>query len=89
MSFESKVYNVDCMQAMRKIPDKYFDIAVVDPPYGSGSQSVKVERELFGGGADWESKTRSRFGGRFERYYIGSADRRNTFEEIPDKRGYL
>ena len=27
-------YNMDCMEAMRKMPDKCFDLAVVDPPYG-------------------------------------------------------
>lgn len=27
-------YNRDCMEAMREYPDKYFDLAVVDPPYG-------------------------------------------------------
>lgn len=27
-------YNMDCMDAMRDFPDKYFDLAVVDPPYG-------------------------------------------------------
>lgn len=27
-------YNMDCMEAMRKMPDHYFDLAVVDPPYG-------------------------------------------------------
>ncbi len=26
-------YNMDCMKAMRKIPNKFFDLAVVDPPY--------------------------------------------------------
>lgn len=25
---------MDCMDAMRDFPDKYFDLAVVDPPYG-------------------------------------------------------
>lgn len=30
----SLAYNMDCMQAMRKMPDKCFDLAVVDPPYG-------------------------------------------------------
>ena len=29
-------YNCDCMEAMREYPDKYFDLAIVDPPYGSG-----------------------------------------------------
>jgi DNA modification methylase len=26
--------NGDCMEVMRQYPDKYFDLAVVDPPYG-------------------------------------------------------
>lgn len=27
-------YNMDCMQGMKEFPDKYFDLAIVDPPYG-------------------------------------------------------
>ena len=27
-------YNMDCMQGMKDFPDGYFDLAVVDPPYG-------------------------------------------------------
>ena len=27
-------YNMDCMEGMRLFPDKYFDLAIVDPPYG-------------------------------------------------------
>lgn len=30
----SKVYNMDCMEYMKSIPDKFFDLAIVDPPYG-------------------------------------------------------
>ena len=30
----NKLYHMDCMQAMKEIPDKYFEIAIVDPPYG-------------------------------------------------------
>ena len=29
-------YNLDCMVGMREFPDKYFDLAVCDPPYGIG-----------------------------------------------------
>lgn len=25
---------MDCMEGMKEIPDKYFDLAIVDPPYG-------------------------------------------------------
>lgn len=27
-------YNMDCMQGMKEFSDKYFDLAIVDPPYG-------------------------------------------------------
>lgn len=29
-------YNMDCMDGMREYPDNYFDLAIVDPPYGGG-----------------------------------------------------
>lgn len=32
------VYNVDCFEYMRSLPDKAFDLAVVDPPYFSGPE---------------------------------------------------
>ena len=27
-------YNMDCMDGMKEFPDKYFELAIVDPPYG-------------------------------------------------------
>lgn len=43
---ESNVFNIDCLEGMHAFPDKFFDLAVVDPPYGDGrSQSGNVERE--------------------------------------------
>lgn len=38
-------YNRDCMEAMREYPDKYFDLAVVDPPYGIGVLSMTYTNE--------------------------------------------
>lgn len=32
----SETYNEDCMIGMARFPNKYFDLAVVDPPYGIG-----------------------------------------------------
>ena len=34
-------YNMDCMQGMKEFPDKYFDLAIVDPPYGIGESGGK------------------------------------------------
>lgn len=33
--------NADCMEGMKQIPDKYFDLAIVDPPYGIGESGDK------------------------------------------------
>lgn len=32
----SEVYNIDCMEYMKNIPDKFFNLAIVDPQYGIG-----------------------------------------------------
>lgn len=28
------VYNMDCMELLRQTPDKYYSLAIIDPPYG-------------------------------------------------------
>lgn len=30
----TQVFNRDCMEAMKEFPDKFFELAIVDPPYG-------------------------------------------------------
>ena len=37
----SDVANMDCMEYMKQFPDKFFDLAVVDPPYGIGEDGAK------------------------------------------------
>jgi site-specific DNA-methyltransferase (adenine-specific) len=32
----SNAYNRDCMEALKEFPDKYFELAIVDPPYNVG-----------------------------------------------------
>jgi len=34
---KSEVFNIDCVEAMKQFPDNYFDLAIVDPPYGIGA----------------------------------------------------
>ena len=36
---KSEVFLMDCMDGMKQYPDKYFDLAVVDPPYGIGASA--------------------------------------------------
>jgi site-specific DNA-methyltransferase (adenine-specific) len=37
----SEVHLMDCITGMKSFPDKYFDLAVVDPPYGIGEDGGK------------------------------------------------
>ena len=50
---EPGFYNMDCVEAMKRFPDGFFDLAIVDPPYGDGNSGI-------GGG--------TRFGGWFNKY---------------------
>lgn len=34
---KSEVFNMDCIEYMKSLPDDAFDLAIVDPPYGIGS----------------------------------------------------
>ena len=36
-------FNEDCMIGMARYPDKYFDLAIVDPPYGIGASKMTYE----------------------------------------------
>ena len=38
----NKIYNMDCMDGMAEFPDNYFELAIVDPPYGSESDAIKT-----------------------------------------------
>jgi len=35
-----KLYNRDCMEGMAQYPDNYFDLAIVDPPYGINHSKI-------------------------------------------------
>lgn len=37
----SEVYNIDCMEYMKGVPDKFFDLCIADPPYGIGECGKK------------------------------------------------
>jgi site-specific DNA-methyltransferase (adenine-specific) len=40
MRAEINLYNEDCLQAMKAMQDKQFDLAIVDPPYGLGKRTT-------------------------------------------------
>ena len=36
------LFHADCMEIMKQYPDKYFDLAIVDPPYGIGDVFIPI-----------------------------------------------
>ena len=50
----SIVYNQDCLEAMRQMPDKAFDLAIVDPPYGLNITKIWGSAE--NGYRQWDKK---------------------------------
>lgn len=55
----SEVYNMDCIAGMKEYPEKYFDLAIVDPPYGIGANKMTLgngKRKIFRGNEDWDKE---------------------------------
>jgi site-specific DNA-methyltransferase (adenine-specific) len=65
----NRLYNADCMAAMREIPDNFFELAIVDPPYGN---AIRPDGAGISGGAvdQWQGRGGTRFGGRFDKYAV-------------------
>ena len=45
---ESGFYNMRCEDAMREFPDKFFDLSIVDVPYGIGEDGRKSQSRMVG-----------------------------------------
>ena len=64
----SETYNIDCLDYMRTMPDGFFDLAVVDPPYGIGRS--------------WNKDRSSRFYGHRSSYDNASIPGKEYFDEL-------
>ena len=58
---DSGFYNMNCMEAMKEFPDKFFDLAIVDPPYGIKVASHKGGK-IIGGARFFGGKSGIRSG---------------------------
>jgi site-specific DNA-methyltransferase (adenine-specific) len=39
---KTRTFNMDCLEFMASVPDKFYDLAIVDPPYGIGMDGGNV-----------------------------------------------
>jgi len=57
MKSKSEVFNMDCIEGMKQYPDNYFELAIVDPPYGIGANKMTLgngKKKIFRGNNDWD-----------------------------------
>lgn len=52
----NEAYNVDCMEYMKSLPDKAFDLCVADPPYGIGIFHTHTHTQRIGSSKPFGSK---------------------------------
>ena len=52
-----RFHNVDCMEFMKTIPDKFYDLAIVDPPYG-----IEIDKHANHGGGKRPIKKYNKIG---------------------------
>lgn len=52
------ITNEDCMELLKRTPDKYYDLALVDPPYGIGANKMTLgngKNKIYRGKNDWDN----------------------------------
>jgi len=42
---KNEIFNNDCIEGMKQYPDNYFELAIVDPPYGIGISNNPVRQQ--------------------------------------------
>lgn len=55
----SEVYNCDCLEYMKSLPDKYFDLCIADPPYGIGAGKMNMgngKNKQYAIGKSWDAQ---------------------------------
>jgi site-specific DNA-methyltransferase (adenine-specific) len=52
----STVFNEDCMTVMARYPDKYFNLAIVDPPYGIGAGNDVARHKFKDNKKNWDKE---------------------------------
>jgi site-specific DNA-methyltransferase (adenine-specific) len=53
---------MDCMEFMKDVPDKFYDLAIVDPPYGINASEMTMgsgKNKKYSKGKEWDKETPS------------------------------
>lgn len=92
---ENVAYNMDCMEYMRTLPDKAFDLAVVDPPYGlpkdssNGRGKLKSRTFNFGNISRWDVRPTADYFSELFRTSKNQIIWGGNYFELPPCRGFI
>ncbi len=85
---ESGFYNMDCMEAMKQFPDGFFDLAIVDPPYGISADKMGMGSGLNGRGLSTARRLRLNQGsGKLKDRTLNKSD--CSWDAFPPKQEYF
>ena len=52
------ITNEDCMDLLKRTPDKFYDLALVDPPYGINRNGMNMGNSVFNkDDKEWDKNT--------------------------------
>ena len=69
----SEVTNEDCMDMMKRYPDNFFDLAIVDPPYGLNVAKMAYTQENV---RPCKQKNGNRLNVKKDKYKLGDWDKK-------------
>ncbi len=87
------LYNVDCMEFMKGLPDKAFDLAIVDPPYGLDKRSTNGagklrHRALNRMDTTWDVAPSAEYFAELRRVSYGQIIWGGNYFDLPPSRGF-
>lgn len=87
---EPGFWNMDCMEGMKDFPDGFFDLAIVDPPYGISVASHKGGKIVGGGYRPFGGKKRQQYSIREKSQGTCESKPYHTFDDSrPPDEGYF
>lgn len=90
----SHVYLMDCVEFMKQFPDGFFNVAIVDPPYGLGRSAFKGggimrERKLVKMDTTWDKRPSDEYFSELFRISCNQIIWGGNYFSLPPSRGFV
>ena len=91
----NQLYNMDCMEGMKQFPDKYFELAIVDPPYGLPKDSThgrgKLKNRILNNGSLelWDKQPSLEYFKELRRVSVNQIIWGGNYFDLPPTRGII